>query len=244
MYFWRVTLNKKVLLSIVTYENKDYIWNEFINNINNLSYDNYDVIIVDNSKNINYYETLKTRLKDTNYIVKHVSRGDTSREAQAKSLNCIRDYFLNGDYDYLMNIESDLIPPINIIERLMSRDKLVVGGLYNIGFYNNPKEPLRPCLFGIKKINGILKTFNIPPSDGWSFFGNGLIKIHGMGIGCVLIHKLIIQKFKFWFYLDKVVKHSDVLFYMDLRNNGYDVFIDTDIIIPHYNTDWKYVKDK
>ncbi len=237
-------MNKKILISVVTYEGKDYVWDKFINNLNNLNHQNYDVLIVDNSKNDDYFSVLQKRINKSNFIIKHVSRGLTSREAHARSLNCIRDYFLENNYDYLLNIESDLLPPRDIIKNLLAHNKLVVGSLYNIGFYNNNEEPLRPCLFNVRKPKGILETYNLPSNEGFAFFGNGLVKVHGMGIGCVLIHKQILEKFKFWFYIDNKIKHSDVLFYMDLRNNGYDVFVDTDYLIPHYNKDWKYVKDK
>ena len=235
----------KVLVGIVTYEGKDYIWDKFINNIKSLTYPNFDVMIVDNTKDKKYYNKLNRRLKDTDIIIKHVNRGDTSREAQARSLNTIRDYFLENNYDYFMSIESDLIPPRDIIQRLMRHNKLVVGTIYLIGFHYSKTQPPRPCLFSVRKKkngSGEMETYNIP--NGFDYFGNGLVKIHGCGIGCVLIDKSILQKVKFWYHLDPPVKHSDVLFYMDLHNMGIPVYIDSDLIIPHHNSDWKDVADK
>lgn len=228
----------KVLVGVVTYEGKDYIWNKFSSNLKNLSYPNHDILFVDNTKNKRYTK----KINKEGFECIHVKRGETSRESQADSLNVIRKRFIDGGYDYLMLIESDLIPPKDIIERLMSHNKLVVGCIYLIGYDYSDSQPPRPCLFSARKDkNGKSETYNVP--RGFDYFGKGLTKIHGCGFGTTLIHKNIINKFKFWYYLEGTVKHSDVLFYMDLHNNGYSAYVDTNIIIPHFNSDWKDVKD-
>ena len=231
----------RVLVGTVTYEGKDYVWDKFYSNIKTLEYPNYDFVIVDNTESKSYYSKLKRR--GVNAF--HVKRGANSRIAFAKSMNKLRELFLQGDYDYLMIIESDLIPPKDIIQRLLSHQKDVVGCMYNIGLMNSKTVPPRPCLFTLNKET--MRTENIPPEEGFFFFGNGLVKVHGCGLGTTLVRKNILEQFKFWYYLgdedDKTPKHSDVLFYMDLYNNRRDVFVDTDIFIPHYNQDWRTVKD-
>lgn len=236
----------KVLVGIVTYEGKSYVDGLFYDNILKLSYPNHDVMIVDNSATKKYSSKLKKRFKkNKNYLVEHVNRGSNSREAQAKSLNKLREVFLAGDYDYLMLIESDLIPPRDIIERLISHQVSVVGSIYLIGYANSKEQPPRPCLFGVKndEVKGI-HTFNYPPSEGFAFFGNGLIQVHGCGFGSTLIKRRIIEEFKFWYDLNPPIKHSDVLFYMDLHNNGIPIYVDSNLIIPHYNSNWNEVLDK
>lgn len=232
----------KVLVGVVTYEGKDYVWDKFYNNIKNFSYPDFEVMIVDNSRTKKYYLKLKKRTKeDKRFHVHHVSRGDTSREAQAKSLNKIRDYALENDFDYFLSLESDLIPPRDVIERLISHNKQVVGCVYLIGYADSEAQPPRPCLFGH---NGKDGTKNLTKEQGYGMFGTGVQPIHGCGIGVTLIHKSILQKIRFWYILDKPVKHSDVLFFMDYHNKGYQAYVDTDMIIPHYNSKWDHVVDK
>ena len=236
----------KVLVGVVTYDKKGYMDDLFYGNIEGMSYPNFDVIIVDNSSDKKYYSKLKRRFKNKkNYVVKHVSRGDTSREAQAKSLNKLREHFLAGDYDYLMLIESDLVPPKDIIERLMNHKVSVVGSVYLIGYADSKTQPPRPCLFGVKrKEGGEAKTFNYPPSEGFAMFGKGLIQVHGCGFGSTLMKRDIIERFRFWYDLNPPIKHSDVLFYMDMHNATIPIYVDSDMIIPHYNSDWNQVTDK
>jgi len=235
----------KVLVGVTTYEGKDYIWKEFYANLLKLSYPNFEILIVDNTRNDKYYrKLLKRTKKDFNVRVVRVERGENSRVAHANSLNKIREVVLSEGYDYFMSIESDLLPPSDIIERLMSYKKEVVGCLYQIGFNGSETQPPRPCLFEVDRLpNGDMSTKNLSPSEGYSCFGMGVRQIHGCGLGCTLISRSLLDKFPFWYYLEDKIKHSDVLFYLDLHNAHIPAFVDTDIFIPHYNQDWKLVKD-
>lgn len=232
----------KVLVGVTVYEDKDYIFDEFYANVKNLSYPNYEVLIVDNSATKKYYSKLKRR----GVPVVHVNRGANSRVAHAKSLNKIRDHFLAGDYEYWMSIESDLIPPVGIIERLMKHDKDTVGCMYNIGYADNTQEPPRPCLFVtvVNEETKSISTKNLNPKEGFGLFGKGVMPIHGCGIGCSLVKRHILEKIPFQYNTDvDTVMHSDVLFYMDMHNMGLQNHVDTDIFIPHFNSKWGNVKD-
>lgn len=229
----------------MTYDGKDYIWDKFYENIKNLSYPNYDILIIDNTAGREYFKLLKKRTKkESNIIVEHVLRGGTSREAQAKSLNRIREFILNNRYEYFMSIESDLIPPRDIIERLMCYKCPVVGTTYLIGYADSKTQPPRPCIFATRKgKNGRTETYNLKPHEGFAIFGTGLQQVHGCGLGCTLIKRSVLEKVRFWYILDPPPKHSDVLFYMDLHNMKIPIYMDTNLIVPHYNSDWKRVKD-
>jgi len=233
----------KVLLGIVTYEGKDYVFDKFWKNIQSLTYDNFDVVVIDNTRTKKYYSKLKRR----GVPVIHINRGANSRIAQAKSLNKIRDIMLKGDYEYFMSIESDLIPPIDIIQRLMTHNVDVVGCMYIIGMMSMKNQPPRPCLFVTepkKDKPNSFRTANLDADVGFGLFGHGVIPIHGCGLGTTLIKRNIMEDIPFKYDLNKgKVIHSDVLFYMDMNNLKKTVYVDTDIIIPHFNSDWNLVKD-
>lgn len=236
----------KVLVGIVTYEGKDYAWNKLYNAIKNFDYPNFEVLIVDNTRNKHYYKQLVERTKKNDFItVSRAERGANTRIAHANSLNVIRQKVLDDDFDYLLTIESDLAPVSDIIQRLLSHRKQVVGCIYMIGYTYSKKYPPMPCLFQkIKNKNGDYSTRRLPPEEGWGYFGSGLQPVHGCGLGTTLIRADVLKRLKFWYYLDsKNVVHSDVLFYRDLDALGIPVFVDTDIIIQHFNSDWNKVKD-
>lgn len=232
----------KVLVATTIYEGKDYIFERFWNNLKNLTYPNYEILIVDNSKTKKYY----SKLKRMGVPVVHTKRGANSREAHAKSLNKIREHVLKGGFDYWLSVESDLIPPIDIIQRLMKHDKDSVGCMYNIGYADSTTEPPRPCLFvtQVDEVAKSISTRNLTAEEGFGIFGKGVIPIHGCGIGTCLIKRHILVKIPFQFNteVDRIM-HSDVLFYMDMHNMGLKNHVDTDIIIPHFNSNWNKVKD-
>lgn len=226
----------KVLLGVCTYEGKDYIWKPFKEHLEKLSYPNLDVMIVDNSKGNSYVRKLK---RESNFIVKHTPRAVNSRVSHANSLNCIRDYFLESDYDYLLLVESDLLLPSNTVERLVASGKEVIGSMYYIGHPNDPKREPTACLFRTK--DG--KTERMGREEGWEMFGSGVRPIHGCGIGCTLVSRSVVNQFRFWYHLGHPPKHSDVLFFSDLHNAGITAYVDTNVIVPHYPSDWDDVKD-
>lgn len=231
----------KVLVATETYEKYDYVFPTFYHKIKNLTYPNYDFMVVDNSATLDYYRKLKRRGFKNIY---HVERGRNSREAVARSLNFIRKKFLEGDYDYLLHLESDVIVPSDVIERLIKHQRPVVGGVYEIG-YGTKNQPYRPCLFkAYFNEKGEVYTAEIPRDEAYAMLGTGLQQVHGMGVGCVLIEKWVLKRIKGFWWDERWLKHPDVFFYMDLHNLRIPVFADTDLTLEHRNTlKWDDVED-
>ena len=242
----------KVLVGIVTYEGKHYIFPKCYEAVKSFSYPNYDWVIIDNSESTKYYHKLR-RLDYKN--VKHIKREEHSRDTLSKSQNYIRQIAVDEGYDYVLFVESDLIPPTGIIERLMAYNVPVVGSTYFIG---TGKVKL-PCIFLEHKI-GVMKGTRligtIPESfdrdakkvlnikEVEDFLGTGLRQVHGCGLGTMLVRTSILKRFPFWTDERFDNKHSDVYWYMDLSNNSIPVYVDTNIIIPHYPSKWDDVKDR
>ena len=102
-----------------------------------------------------------------------------------------------------------------------------------------------PCVFFIEKLN--IKEFGtrlIKPHEVKDYYLKGLRRVHGMGLGCTLIKKDILQNHIFWYDERDALKHSDVYFYMELNNENFPVFLDTNIVIPHFPSKWSDVKDR
>lgn len=228
----------RVLVGVCTYEGKDYIWEHFKKAMESFSYPNYDVMIVDNSRSGKYAKKLRKE-SPKDWVIEKIPRPENTRIGHEQSLNKIRDYFLSSDYDYLLIVESDLLPPMDTIERKLSTGCSVIGSIYYIGHAKDPKRAPSPCLF--KRVNN--KTNILSAEEGWGMYGTGVRRIHGCGLGTTLVHRSIIERFPFKHYLGNPPKHADVLFFMDLENNGVPVHVDTDVIVPHFPSDWDYVED-
>lgn len=238
-------MNPKVLVGIVTYDGKDYIFPKCYDAVKKFDYNNYDILIVDNSASKNYYFKLLQRGYSE---VVHLTRAKNTRDTLSDSQNYIRKRMLDGGYDYLLMIESDLIPPINTIQRLLQHNKLVVGSVY----WLEGKIPGRegkfkiPCIFFLdyKKEVGQLGTRLITYEELPKVLNTGVKQVHGCGLGCTLIARQIVQDYPFWTDERFDNKHSDVYFYMDLHNKHVPIYCDTNFEVPHYPSDWGQVIDR
>ena len=243
-------MKPKVLVGVVTYDGKDYIFPKNYEIVSNLTYDNYDFVIVDNSKSLNYARKLRRRGCKN---VVHLDRSENSRMTLAMCQNYLRQKVLNSNYDYLLLIESDLLPPRNVIERFLEYEVPVVGATYFIG---TGKLKL-PCIFfdtmirkGIKGTrligtwydNNGKKYFN--PDEVKGFLNTGLRKCHGVGFGTTLIRRDVLSSESFWYDERFADKHSDVYFYMNLSLKKIPVFVDTNLIVPHFPSKWTDVSDR
>jgi len=257
----------RVLVAAPTYEGKDYCIHEYLEAVRNLDYNNYDHIMVDNTKGNKYAR----RLRKLGVNAFRVSRGANSRQAINNSMNFIREYFLNSNYDYLLVVESDLFPQRDTIQRLIGHKKAVVGSFYLLGHASDDVpfekatqllkhdlitknvyhevikglQPRRACLFHLdRKEDGQLGTRGVTQKETEMYFRKGLRQVHGCGMGCTLIRRDIMERFSFWTDDRYKSKHHDVYFYVQLHNEGIYAFVDTDVLIEHQPSKWDDVKDR
>ena len=227
----------KVLVFTAIYEGKDYCLQRFLRHAKALTYPNMRHIFVDNSKDKNYF----IKLKRLGLDVYHVERGNNSREALARAQMFARQIAIDQGYDYLFSLESDLMIPKDIIQRLMMHTKPVVTALYHIG----TKDIRVPCItmpYFDEKISAF--GTKLLPRDQWSEYENkGLKQVQAGGFGTCLITRNIFTKFRFT-YDQRFTGHSDIYFFNQCFNNKIPVYVDTDIICEHENSDWNDVKDK
>lgn len=230
----------KVLVASPTYDGKDYIFAQHFDAIKKLNYPNFDYVYIDNSKGSSYTRLLRER----GARVVHVPRGSNSRQALCNAQNWAREKCLREGYDYLMFIESDLIPFPDAISRLVSYGIPVVGATYYLHDHNANLDI--PCIFftEYKPEIGSTGTRLITLQEVQGFLNTGLRRVHGLGLGCTLFRRDIIERFSFWYDERFDNKHSDVYYYMDLHNNGIPVYVDTNYIIPHFPSRWDLVKDR
>lgn len=116
--FWdKIFQLPKVLVTCPTHQVKEYCFQAWIDNVKNLTYPNYDILVVDNSPDESYVEKWGNQIP-----MLHIEADQDPQKAglrMCQSMALVQKKFLEGDYDFWMNIEADNIPPKDIIERLM-----------------------------------------------------------------------------------------------------------------------------
>ena len=229
----------KILIFTPIYDAKDYCLNKFLGCVNKLDYpkDRIKHLFIDNTVGLDY--TRKLKRMGLNVI--HIERGNNSREAITRSQALARIKFLKGDYDYLFSLESDIMIPKDGLTRLLKHAKEVVTGLYLIG---NDKIKI-PCIT-LPEWQENLKAFGtrlLMKEEVEQYVGHGLKRVQAGGFGCCLMSRAVVEKQGFY-YDPRFQGHSDIYFFNDIFMKKIPVFVDTDLICDHDNSDWSKVEDR
>lgn len=225
----------KVLVVAPTSKAKDYCAEDWLLRIKNLSYTNYDIFIVDNSYDSSYIQ----KFKDLGINCQYVNPEGSAREYILKSQTLIREYFLSKDYDYLFFVESDIIPPLDIVEKLMIHEKPVCAAPY----LTFKREATKSILSENDVIgDGFAMSRMLSPAEAFLFTDGDLKQTTAAGFGCVLIERWVIEKIPFRIDLSRDT-HTDSMFYEDLLYEKIPAYFDSSIWVDHINSDWSVNSD-
>ena len=219
-------MKPKIMLVTTTYEGKSYVLERFIDRVKSLTYPDIEVLFIDNSKTDDYLNKIKSF--GMNCIKSKWDERSKIRLTNAQNL--MRTKFLESDCTHLFILEQDLIPPVDIIEQLLESDKDVISGWYYI------TETPRPCLSREWTLVD-MKFFPTPPLL-IDMAKEKLMKCFLGSFGVSLIKRKVIEDITFKCYVG-FVHHADTWFYFDCERKGFEVYVDTDLLIPHFQ-DYKW----
>jgi len=232
---------ERVLVASPTYEGMAYCFGRFIDALKSIDYDDFDILIVDNSRTKNFFRKIKKipRIK--------VIHDDTSEEKNLARLissrNKILDYAIKKDYDYLLMMDSDVIAPPNVLKKLLSHKKDIVSGLYFSYFKTNKGIEFLPvCYKNLEeKYFGIYKKFfpNLNPTILRRHLSSEEVKTSQLmnvalpSGGCVLLSKKAFNSGAKYSLPEKRGITDDLLFFRRLREKGFQPYCDTSLICKH-----------
>ena len=108
---------------------------------------------VDNLKELIKDDVFQSTIKYYNKIkelglpvIKDSSEG-SAHDKIVRSRNIIRQYFLDKNYDFFFSLEQDIIPPKDVIERMLAHKKDIVTGVVYTQYKFNGKLATRPILW-------------------------------------------------------------------------------------------------
>lgn len=233
----------KVLIFTPIYEKKDYSLNRFLKHAKELQYPRKEHIFIDNSKTDAYYRKVKRKVESFGFKIYHIERGATTREALTRAQNFARRKAIEGKYDYMFSIESDVYVPSDALLKLLRHGKDVVTALYHIG--DRAKGQRVPCIT-LPEWNETLNAWGsrlLKPEEFKQYENIGLVRVQAGGMGACLISKYVFEDTPF-FYDPRFQGHSDIYFFNQMFMRRIGVYVDTNIICEHENTPWDSVEDR
>lgn len=244
----------KLLVGVVTHEEKNYCQEEFIKQIVKVKHPNYSIYLVDNTKHDTNKEEIEL-LKETNKIGHKynqfvIDKDVWNYDARARigtSYNKVREFFLKGDFTHLLLIESDIFPEnFDFIEKWINYDKPVISGMYKLfslgippSLKDHPDWKWQYSVWYKRKIieGGKLYTRWIDKDIA----NTGIIKMGyefgGYGTGLLMLQRDILYQMTFksgFGTADSFIKH-------ELDTIQIDSYLDTDLKIDHKNKMWDEV---
>ena len=234
----------KVLVGCPTYDGGEYCINRFIERVKELTYPNYDILIVDNSEGDQYSK----KIRDKGICVIKGPRFDMSVKTITNSRNMIINFAIKNGYDYLLNMDHDVIPPKNIIEELMSCDKDIVSGIY-FGYYRSGgKLKVLPVAYrGINEeefekmkkmgLPDFIKSHddlkrNLTEEEAQ---GEKILEVKIPSNGCMLLKKCVFEKVNYDLlnFPDLNKTSDDIHFAESAKRNGFKLYVYTKVKCKH-----------
>ena len=136
----------------------------------------------------------------------------TAREEAAKA-------FLQGKYDALLFVDSDMVVPVDLLTRLIEADKDIVSAL---AFKRTPGY--EPCIF---------KECSETDAKFYLDYPKGLIEIEGVGMACTLIKRRVFETVPEPRFFPHKILGEDLSFCVRARAAGFKIYCDTTLISGH-----------
>ncbi len=217
---------EKILIAVITSDSNSHCQSQWIGKVLFLgSY--YDTVIFENSDTEDNYKKLKELSHNIPNLI--VKRGATHYKTVLEKIVANRNLVLKyirkyTGYTHIIMLDSDIFPSYNMIKSLLNIKKEIACALC---FVTTDGIDSRPALNFFKKdiANGNAEKWITTRKPR-------MVKIAQNGLGCVLFKANILRKHKDIVFYNKRSKNKkeflneDLTFTGNLRNKGYDLWLD------------------
>jgi len=198
----------KILIYVPASPHPPYIYKETIDSIFNLSWTEPLQIVFDHQ------------------IAKGIHPDDLGNINLTQKWNRARDIVLKNGYDALLTIECDIIVPKLTLERLTRIKADVAYGLY-VSRHTDHKWMVFEEFTETSN-----KKFYKSPGQCLEAWGQ-VMETVGVGTGCTLIHRNVLEKFPFRCVIGR--KAPDSYLAIDCQANGFTQAHDLGVVCGHIN---------
>jgi hypothetical protein len=223
-------MNPKILVGCPTSEHKKYCLKEYADAVKAIDYDNFDVLLVDNSEGEEY-------IKDIKALGLNAVRGKWfpgARDRIVHSRNLLKEYALKNEYDYLLSLEQDVIPEPSIIKKLVGHEKRIVSGVV----MNNLPVGNVVVMMPMAYVSHKLDPTDLDYISREELSKPQLAEIKGCALACVLIHKSVLAKINFRY----TGGFDDMMFSKDAIDAGFKIFLDTEVKPKRLHSSWDGIR--
>lgn len=250
----------RVLVGCPVSDYHSYCTKDYLFTVKNLTYPNYDILLVDNSKTNSFFKSLKKQGID---VIKS-QYYENPRERIINSRNILRQHVLDNNYDYFFSLEQDVIPPSKVLEILTSHKKDITSGVYCGNIKVGNKLRILPLVYKFPPESRLVEAKHIINASNLKELKKEtrssyleMVKayytieelekeksptlVHSCGLGCVLISRSVLEKVKFR-YSEKYEGWDDVWFCEDAKRKGFEIYTDPKIKCKHLikNRPWSW----
>lgn len=143
--------------------------------------------------------------------------------------------------EYLLMLDTDMVPPRDIVKRLMAHKKDIVGGLC---FSGGMGSMVRPTLHVVRENSEGKPYMDIL----WDYPRGELVQVDGTGAAAMLIHRNVAEGVLMargedhmmpWFahgMHNGVEIGEDIAFCLTAAKCGFETWVDTSVVVPHIKT--------
>ena len=210
----------KILIGAPTADVKNYCAEDWISNVRDFIYPEFDIFLADNSlsdENINFWKQKGVWIESANNNPK-----DSVIKRLTDSHNLVRTKALEGDYDYLLHLEVDVFPPPEVLISLLSNRKPLISVSYDI-FDAEDRESV--AIRTDSAYDGE-ETAIIKGQYSTLWYDGQCKQTWANGVGCALIHKSVLEKIPFRYVVDNNA-FPDSWFSYDCAEKGIPHYVDT-----------------
>lgn len=142
----------------------------------------------------------------------------------SEARSTLHEQFLTiSKLDWLVMLDSDVLPPPDFVERLMAHGKKMVGG-----WYRKKGDPYPPCVYDFVHEDGnAIAWWKVREKPG-----EGLEQVDGAGAGCWLMHRSVAEALGKRPYNPHVLS-EDFLLCRKLKELDIPVYVDWSINCAH-----------
>ena len=189
----------KAFIAVYTNQCKQYCDDKFFPAIQNLSYPDKEIHVVDNSLGLDYIGRLSRLCPGA--MIEHI---EVNREPKLNlfqrnvfhSVDRLRTLFLASGGEYFIVVESDVLPPMNLVELFeeVIDQADIIGGIYYTGFHT--ADAFKPDNLQLETVKHVLS-------------------------GCTLYKREVIEKIPFRWDPELLAAFPDAFMSFDAAKAGY-----------------------